>query len=69
MNSIHEGRIARTARFIATRLENEPEVRLTVPSNYADSRIWRIMCYMTHYCGKYWIEYINQTVAIIRKQE
>ncbi len=68
MKSIHEGRIARTAKFIAARLETENEVRLTVPTWYADSRIFRIMQYMTRYCGKYWIEYPGNDIAIIRKQ-
>lgn len=69
MKTIHESRIARTARFIAARFENENEVILSIPSDYADSRIFRIMIYMNRYCGKYWIEYKNKTTAIIRKQE
>lgn len=69
MKTIHESRIARAARFIATRLESESEVRLSIPTDYADSRIFRIMCYMTRYCGKYWIEYIGHHTAIIRKQD
>jgi hypothetical protein len=68
MKTFHEGRIARTARFIAFRLESESEVRLSIPSEYADSRIFRIMTYMTRYCGKYWIEYPGDNTAIIRKQ-
>lgn len=68
MKSIHEGRIARTAKFIAARLETENEVRLTVPTWYADSRIFSIMQYMVRYCGKYWIEYPGNDIAIIRKQ-
>lgn len=68
MKTIHESRIARTARFIASRLENENEVYLTVRTDYADSRIFRIMMYMTHFIGKYWIEYPGNSTAIIRKQ-
>lgn len=68
MKTIHEGRIARTARFLAARLETENEVRLTIPSDYADSRIFRIMQYMTHFIGKYWIIYPGDNTAIIRKQ-
>lgn len=68
MKTFHESRIARTAHFIAAKLENENEVRLTVPTDYADSRIFRIMCYMNHYIGKYWIAYPGDKTAIIRKQ-
>ena len=68
MKTIHEGRIARTARFLAARLETENEVRLTIPSDYADSRIFRIMQYMTHFIGKSWIMYPGENTAIIRKQ-
>lgn len=68
MKTIHESRIARVARFIASRLENENEVRLTIRTDYADSRIFRIMQYMTHFIGKYWIEYPGNGTAIIRKQ-
>lgn len=68
MKTIHESRIARTAHFIATRLENENEVRLTIPTDYADSRIFRIMQYMIHFIGKYWIIYPGDGTAIIRKQ-
>lgn len=68
MKTIHESRIARTARFIAAKLEIENEVRLTVPSDYANSRIFRIMQYMTHFIGKYWIMYPGNGTAIIRKQ-
>ena len=65
--TIHEGRIARTARFLAARFENETEIHLTIPSDYADSRIFRIMLYMNRYCGKYYIAYQGKS-AIIRKQ-
>lgn len=68
MKTIHESRIARAARFIAARLENENEVVLSVSSDYADSRIFRIMQYMTHFIGKYWIMYPGDGTAIIRKQ-
>lgn len=69
MKTIHESRIASAAQFIATRLESESEVRLSIPTDYADSRIFRIMIYMNRYCGKYWIEYIGHYTAIIRKQD
>lgn len=68
MKTIHDSRIARTARFLAAKLEIENEIHLTVPTYYADSRIFRIMQYMTRYCGKYWIEYPGNNTAIIRKQ-
>lgn len=68
MNTFHNTRLARAARFIAQRLENENEVHLTIPTEYADSRIWRIMCYLNKFCGKYWIEYPNNNTAIVRKQ-
>ena len=69
MKTFHEGRIARTAKFIAHRLEYESEVRLSIPTEYADSRIFRILLYMTRYCGKYWIMYPGNKTVIIRKQD
>lgn len=69
MKTFHEGRIASTARFIAYRLESESEVRLSIPTEYADSRILRILFYMTRYCGKYWIIYPGNKTVIIRKQD
>lgn len=68
MKTFHESRIARTARFIAARFENENEVILSVPSDYAESRISRIINYMTHFIGKYWIVYPGNGTVIIRKQ-
>jgi hypothetical protein len=67
MTRFHENRTARTARYIAARLDSEAQVRLTVPSSYADGVIWRIMCYLNRFCGQYWIEY-NDNYAFIRKQ-
>ena len=67
MKGMHESRIARVARFLATKLETENEVKLTITSDYADSRIFRIVCYMTHFCGRYYVLYDNNFV-FIRKQ-
>jgi len=69
MKTIHEGRIARTARHIAHRLDTEAEVRLTVPSMYAENKIDRIFAYMERYCGKYYMESSDKwNYIIIRKR-
>lgn len=68
MKTIHDSRIARTARFLTARLETETEVRLSIPSDYADGKIFRIASYMNHFIGKYWVMYPNEATAIIRKQ-
>lgn len=67
MYGIHESRIARAARAIAARLENQSEVRLTINSDYADAKVFRIMHYMNRYLGKYWIEHPGGNVEIVRK--
>ena len=50
----HDSKIARTARFIAHRLETEPEVFLTLPHDWHNvNRLDRILAYMERYCGDY----------------
>lgn len=57
MKTLHEGRIANTARFIAARLEKEPEVFLTLPHDWHNvCRLDRILAYMDRYCGKYFVQ-------------
>ena len=72
MKSFHEGRIARAARAIAARLENQPEVRLYVRSERAEDKILRIHHYMNRYIGKYCFEWwagIDENMIVVQKIE
>lgn len=61
-------RHSRTARAVAAALETEMSVIVDVSTNEKDSHIFRVMMYLCHYFGKYWIEYPGDGTAIIRKQ-
>lgn len=61
-------RHSRTARAIATALETEMSVIVDVSTNEQDSHIFRVMMYLNHYFGKYWIECPGDGTGIIRKQ-
>lgn len=55
--NFHTNRIARAARFIAARLDNEEEVILTLPKSWANvGRLDRIIDYMNRYCGKFFVK-------------
>ena len=60
---------SRTAAIIAAELENETAIIVDVSTFEQDSHIFRVMAYLCHYFGRYWIEYLNDGTAIIRKQE
>lgn len=62
-------RYSRAAAAIATEFETKNSVIVDVSTPEADSHIFRVMMYLCHYFGKYWIEYLNNDTAIIRKQE
>lgn len=62
-------RHSRAARAIAAKFENENSIIVDVSTNEQDSHIFRVMMYLNHYFGKYWIEYLNNGTAIIRKQD
>lgn len=65
-----DNRYARAAHMIALQLETESCVTVDVSTPKQDSHIFRVMNYLNHYFGKYWIEYSypeNKT-AKIRKQ-
>ena len=61
-------RHSRTASIIAAAFENETSIIVDVSTNEKDSHIFRVMMYLNHYFGKYWIEYLKDGTAIIRKQ-
>jgi hypothetical protein len=68
MTTIHESRIARAARAIAARLDNQPEVRLYARTYRAECKLDRIFHYMNRYCGNYWMEsWGNNPMVIVRK--
>ena len=62
-------RHSRAAAAIATEFETKNSVIVDVSTPEADSHIFRVMIYLCHYFGKYWIEYPGDGTAIIRKQE
>jgi len=62
-------RHSRAAAAIATEFETKDSVTVDVSTPEADSHIFRVMMYLCHYFGKYWIEYLSNGTAIIRKQE
>lgn len=61
-------RHARTAQIIAASLENNSSVIVDVSTPESDAHIFRVMMYLNHYFGKYWIECKNDGIATIRKQ-
>ena len=61
-------RHSRAARAIAAKLENENSVIVDVSTPELDSHIFRVMMYLNHYFGKYWILCPGDGTAIIRKQ-
>jgi hypothetical protein len=61
-------RHSRAAQAIATELETKKCVVVDVSTPVQDSHIFRAMMYLNHYFGKYWIEYIDDGMAVIRKQ-
>lgn len=61
-------RHSRAASVIAAVLETETSVIVDVSTAEKDSHIFRVMMYLNHYFGKYWIEYPGSDIAIIRKQ-
>ena len=61
-------RYSRAARAFAAKLETETAIYVNVSTPAADSYIFRVMQYLCHYFGKYWIEYTANNMAIIRKQ-
>lgn len=63
-----DNRYSRAARALAAKLETESSIRINVSTPAADSYIFRVMQYLCHYFGKYWIQYNNDGFAIIRKQ-
>ena len=63
-----DNRYSRAARAIAAKFETETAVTVDVSTSEKDSHIFRTMMYLTHYFGKYWIEYLKDGTAIIRKQ-
>ena len=60
---------SRAAREIAAKFETETSVVVDVSTPEKDSLIFRVMMYLTHYFGKYYITYNTDNTAIIRKQE
>lgn len=63
-----DNRYSRTAAIIAAELKNEISITVDVSTETQDSHIFRVMNYLNHYFGKYWIMYIGDGTAIIRKQ-
>ena len=63
-----DNRYSRAARNIFNELETERSVTVDVSTHEKDSFIFRVMLYLTHYFGKYWIEYYKNGLATIRKQ-
>lgn len=63
-----DNRYSRAAHFIALELKTEISVTVDVSTPEQDSHIFRVMMYLNHYFGKYWITYIGNGTAIIRKQ-
>lgn len=61
-------RHSRAATAIAAELETKTSVTVDVSTTENDSHIFRVMMYLNHYFGKYWIEYSGDNTAIIRKQ-
>lgn len=54
MKTLHETRTARAARVVATRIETEGEVFLTIPHESKNVvRLDRIIAYMRRFCGDY----------------
>jgi hypothetical protein len=62
-------RHSRAAAAIATELETKNSVVVNVSTPEADSHIFRVMAYLNHYYGKYWIKYSEDGTGIIMKQE
>lgn len=62
-------RHSRAAAAIATEFETKNAVIVDVSTSEADSHIFRVIAYLCHYFGKYWIEYPGDGTAIIHKQE
>lgn len=62
-------RHSRAAAAIATELETKNSVTVDVSTPEADSHIFRVMAYLNHYYGKYWIKYQEDGTGIIMKQE
>lgn len=68
MSTMPANRIARAARAIAARLDNQPEVRLYARTYRAECKLDRIFHYMNHYCGRYCMQsWGNNPMVIIRK--
>ena len=63
-----DNRHSRAAHFIAFELQTEDSVTVDVSTPTQDSHIFRVMAYLNHYFGKYWIAYMGDGTAIIRKQ-
>lgn len=61
-------RYSRTAESIAAVLKNNSSVIVDVSTEEKDICIFRVMVYLNHYFGKYWIEYPGNGTAIIRQQ-
>ena len=61
-------RYSRAANTIAAELETKTMISVDVSTTEKDSHIFRVMLYLNHYFGKYWIEYPGNGTAIIRKQ-
>lgn len=68
VSTMLNNRHSRTASIIAAELENEISVTVDVSTDAQDSHIFRVMMYLNHYFGKYWIMYVGNGTAIIRKQ-
>ena len=63
-----DNRYSRAAHGIAFELKTEISVTVDVSTPEKDSYIFRTMMYLNRYFGKYWITYIGNGTAIIRKQ-
>lgn len=63
-----DNRYSRAAKFISVELETENCVVVDVSTPEQDSHIFRVMMYLNHYFGKYWIECPGDGTGIIRKQ-
>lgn len=63
-----DNRYSRAAHNIAFELKTEISITVDVSTPEKDSHIFRTMMYLNHYFGKYWIAYIGNGTAIIRKQ-
>lgn len=61
-------RHSRAAAAIAAELETKDSVIVDVSTPETDSYICRVMAYLCHYFGKYWIESPGDGTGIIRKQ-